>query len=668
MAEVGRISLVVAFVVTAYLTAGSALGIAWRQPEVLASARRGVFASAALVTLAWGALLYAFVTHDYSIQYVARYNSRDTDLWFSLSGAYAGQEGSLLMWAWGVMLAATLVALQFHGRSKTLVPWAQAVMGFVGTFFLALVVFISDPFARSATIPADGQGLNPLLQNVGMLFHPPAVYIGYVAFTVPFAFALAALITGQLGDEWIRLTRGWTLAAWAALGLGNLLGAQWAYVELGWGGYWGWDPVENSSLMPWLTGTAFLHSVMMQRRRGMLKVWNLVLIVVTFTLTIFGTFLTRSDILSSVHTFGEMGLGPIFVAMMALIIAVSAALIWDRLPLLQGDNELDSLVSRESSFLLNNLLLVGAAFAVFWGTMFPVISEAVRGQKVTVNAPFFNQVVGPIFLAIVVLMGICPLIGWRRASTENLLRNFRLPVAAAAVAAVLAVVFGGLQVVAILGLAASGFVIGTLGLEFYRGARAKSRLLGKNTVLSLPLLVWGNKPRYGGYLVHLGIILMAIGVIGSTVFKLEKDVSLTPGQEATIGSYRIVYDGLSSSTEGRKEVVAASITAYAGRQLLGTLTPSKEFYKGFENPNTEVSISSGLTEDLYLILLSWDAQQKVGLKLVVNPLVSWLWVGGYVLMLGALIAFWPDSRERRQEEARRSLEAPLSDRIGMAGA
>ncbi len=667
MAEIGRISLVVAFVVTAYLTVASAFGIARRQVDLLASARNGVYAAAALVSLAWGTLLYAFATHDFTIQSVAHYNSRDTDLAYSLSGAYASQEGSLLMWAWGVMLMMLVVTLQNRGRHKSLMPWVTAVMGFVATFFLSLLVFFSDPFVRTPVVPADGQGLNPLLQNVGMLFHPPALYLGYVAFTVPFAFALAALITGQLGNEWLQITRRWTLFAWVFLSIGNLLGAQWAYVELGWGGYWGWDPVENSSFMPWLTGTAFLHSVMIQRRRGMLKVWNLVLIIVTFLLTIFGTFLTRSDILSSVHTFGETNIGPMFVAMMLLTITVSIALIWDRLPLLESENELDSLVSRESSFLLNNLLLVGGAFAVLWGTMFPLISEAVRGVKVTVNAPFFNQVVGPILLAAVILMGICPVIGWRRASVENLLRNFRVPLLVALIALAAAFFWNARQPYALVAFAACGFVVGTVGMEFFRGARAEGRILKRNPLLALPSLVWGNKPRYGGYLVHLGIIVLAVGVVGSQGFQTQKDVTLSAGQEATIGSYRVVYGGLSNNQQGRKEVVAASLTVYSGDQLLGTMTPSKEFYQGFDSPNTEVAIRSTPAEDLYLILDSWTGQ-NASFKLVINPLISWLWVGGYVLLVGALIAFWPDAREKRREAARLAVERPTVEILQTADA
>lgn len=642
MAEIGRISLVVAFIITGYLTVASGVGAVRRQADLLASARNAVYVSAVLVSLAWGMLLYAFAAHDFSLLYVARYNSRDTDLAFSLSGAYAGQEGSLLMWAWGISIALLVVTLQYRGRYKGLMPWVTGVMGFISTFFLALLTLYSDPFVRSASVPPDGQGLNPLLENVGMLFHPPALYVGYVAFTVPFAFAVAALMTGKLGSGWLEITRRWALFAWVFLGIGNLLGAQWAYVELGWGGYWGWDPVENSSLMPWLTGTAFLHSSVIQRRRGMLKVWNLVLIIATFTLTIFGTFLTRSDLLSSVHTFGETSVGPMFVAMMAAILGTSMTLLWVRRPLLKGEGELDSLISRESSFLLNNLLLVGGAFAVLWGTIFPLVSEAARGVKITVNASFFNQVVGPILLAVVVLMGLCPLLGWRQLSLGRLAAKLRLPALAALSSLGAALLLGVRQPHALVALASCGFTAGTVALEFLRGARAQGRILGKNPVLALGPLVWRNRPRYGGYLVHLGVVLLALGAVCSMSFKIEKDVTLAPGEEVSIWGYRLAHQGLSTSREGRKETLAAEMKVYSGNQQLGTMSPSKEFYRGFKTPNTEVAIYSTPVEDLYVILNGWSADESVNLKLVINPLVAWIWVGGYVILLGSVIAFWPD--------------------------
>ncbi|MCL4370815.1 MAG: cytochrome c biogenesis protein CcsA, partial [Chloroflexi bacterium] len=446
MADFGRICVIGALLLAAYLTAASAVGVSSRSALWLASARRAVYGAVALASLAWATLVVAFVRHDFSIEIVADYNSRFNSLAYSISGAYASQPGSLLMWAWGVTMALLVATLQFRGQEKGFMPWATTVMGVVATFFLALVAFVSDPFAKSQVIPADGQGLNPLLENVGMLFHPPALYIGYVAYTVPFAFAIAALITGRLEGEWLRQTRRWALVAWAFLTIGNILGAQWAYVELGWGGYWGWDPVENSSFMPWLTGTAFLHSVMVQNRRGMFKVWTLCLAISTFLLTIFGTFLTRSDILSSVHTFGDTGLGPLFVAFMALVAVVSGALIFDRWPLLGSDAETESFASREAGFLLNNLLFVLCTVAVFWGTMFPVISEVTGGAKITVNASFFNQVAGPILLAIVVLMGLCPLLAWRSGSTALLVRSLPFSLGAGLVAVAASIALGAREI------------------------------------------------------------------------------------------------------------------------------------------------------------------------------------------------------------------------------
>lgn len=665
VADVGRIFIVLAFVVALYTTGISVLGAIRKEGDSLASARNGVIAVALLTSVAWLALLYAFITVDVSLKYVAQYTSRDTDLLYRLSGAYAGQEGSLLMWAWTLALFLLIVRIQNRTSNQALMPWVTAFMGFGLAFFLGLLTFFSDPFKRLPFVPPDGDGLNPLLQNMGMLFHPTTLYIGYVGFSVPFAFALAALVTGRLGDEWIKSTRRWTLFAWFFLSLGNLFGAQWAYVELGWGGYWGWDPVESASFMPWLTGTAYLHSVMIQQRRGMLKVWNMALIITTFALTIFGTFLTRSGVLASVHTFGDSGVGPAFIVFLVFLLVGSLGLLWARLPDLRSEHELDSMVSRESSFLLNNLLLVGAAFAVFWGTVFPLISEAVRGVKVTVNAPFFNQVEGPILLALVVLMGVCPLIGWRRASTENLIRNFSYPMAVAVVVSpVLYFVLGIHVTFAVVAFSACAFVIATLLLEFYRGTRAKRLLTRRHYPVCLAELVWGNKPRYGGYVIHLGIILMAMGIAGSQAYKQEVEVTLDKGQEATVGSYRLVYEGLNSFQTQSKEVVTATLAVYAGDRSLGKMSPSKEFHQAHQNPNTEVAIRSTPLEDLYLILNSWE-QDRASFKFILNPLVMWIWIGGWVVLLGTTLAFWPDAREKKRAEAR--MAAQRAALIGAEG-
>ncbi len=652
VADAGRVFLVLALVVATYTTLISLLGAIRRQRDFHDSAHNGIVAGAVLTTLAWGALLYSFITMDFSIQYVAQYSSRDTDLAYRISGSYAGQEGSLLMWAWSLAVFHLIAQWQNRRTNQVLMPWVNVIMAASLVFFLALLVFPSDPFRRLPFAPPDGEGLNPLLQNMGMFFHPTTLYVGYVGFSVPFAFAIAALITGRLGDEWIRSTRRWTIFAWFFLSLGNLFGAQWAYVELGWGGYWGWDPVESASFMPWLTGTAYLHSVMIQQRRGMLKVWNMVLIIATFALTIFGTFLTRSGVLASVHTFGASAVGPLLMGFLVLLVVGSVGLLWARLPLLRSDDELDSVVSRESSFLLNNLLLVGAAFAVFWGTVFPLISEAIRGVKVTVNAPFFNQVEGPILLALVLLMGICPLIGWRRASTENLVRNFAYPFGIAVATSLLLYFAVGVKVVyAAVAFGACAFVGATLFLEFYRGARAKHVLTGKNYAASLLTLIWGNKPRYGGYIIHIGIILMAIGVAGSQAYKLEQEVTLNKGEETTIGSYRLVYENLNTFPTRSKEVVSAAIAVYSGGSFLGRMSPSKEFHQSHDTPNTEVAIRSTPLEDLYLILASWEGD-KASFKFIVNPLVMWIWIGGWVVLLGTAIAYWPDAREKQRVAAR----------------
>ncbi|MFQ5886103.1 MAG: heme lyase CcmF/NrfE family subunit, partial [Anaerolineae bacterium] len=502
MTDIGHVALLLALAISAYAALAFFLGAKRGYPELVASAVNGVFAVCGLVTLATAALLYALLTRDFQVEYVASYTSRDLPLFYTASALWAGQKGSLLLWGWLLSVFAVVVLLQNRdGRNRELLPYISMVLMIAELFFLILMTFTSDPFHRLPFLPADGQGLNPLLQNPGMVFHPPTLYLGYVGFTVPFAFAIAALITGRLGYAWIRSTRRWVLFSWRFLGIGNLLGAQWAYVELGWGGYWAWDPVENAGLMPWLMGTAYLHSVMIQERRGMLKVWNLILIIVTFLLCIFGTFITRSGIISSVHAFGVSKLGPYFLGFMGVTLIAALWLLFERLGELRGENELDSLISRESSFLLNNLILVGATFAIFWGTIFPMISEAVTGNKITVAAPFFNQINGPVFLVLILLIGICPLIGWRRASPENLARNLLWPLTAALVFAAILLFLGVRQSYALLSFSVCGFVAATIFLEFFRGVRARHRMRGENPLRALISLVGKNKRRYGGYIV-----------------------------------------------------------------------------------------------------------------------------------------------------------------------
>ncbi|MFQ5793111.1 MAG: heme lyase CcmF/NrfE family subunit, partial [Acidobacteriota bacterium] len=512
MVELGRFALVLAMVGATYSAGAALLSIRRRDARYLRSAENGVLGLAGLLTLASLVLVQALLNHDFTLRYVAEHTSRDLAPLYSVTAFWAGQSGSLLFWVLVLSWFSAAVVLQNRRSNRDLMPYVSATLIAVELFFIGLLVFVTNPFEKLAATPPDGAGLNPLLQNHGMIFHPPALYLGYVGFTVPFAFALGALVTGKLDARWIVTTRRWTLFSWFFLGLGILLGAQWAYLELGWGGYWAWDPVENASLLPWLTATAYLHSVMIQEKKGMLKVWTLSLIILTFALCIFGTFLTRSGVISSVHSFARSSLGPLFLSFLALALGVSLGLLLYRLPRLSSEHRLDGLLSRESSFLFNNLILVGLAFTVLWGTMFPVISEWLAGAKMSVGPPFFNRVSLPLGLALLLLTGLCPLIAWRRATLANFKRNLMLPMGAGAVAAVV-LVTAGLREPAAVGFFAGGiFVTWSIVAEFLRGTRARQSISGESFFLAFCRLVGRNKRRYGGFLVHLGMVVMLAGI------------------------------------------------------------------------------------------------------------------------------------------------------------
>ncbi|MFQ5886146.1 MAG: heme lyase CcmF/NrfE family subunit, partial [Anaerolineae bacterium] len=631
MIDLGYLALLLALVISVYAALAAFWGKRFDYPGFLASARNGVYAVGGLLTVAALALIYALVTHDFQVEYVASYTSLDLPLFYALSAFWAGQAGSLLLWAWLLALFSVIVVLQ-NRRDQELLPYVISILMGIEIFFLVLMIMTTNPLHRLDFVPSDGQGMNPLLQNPGMIFHPPATYLGYVGFAVPFAFAMAALFTGRLDEVWIRTTRRWTLLSWLFLSIGVGLGAQWAYVELGWGGYWAWDPVENASLLPWLTGTAFLHSAMIQERRGMLKVWNLALVALTFLLSIFGTFITRSGIVESVHSFGVSTLGPYFLAFLGLVTVSFLFLLFDRLPSLRSENTLDSLLSRESTFLLNNLILLGAAFATFWGTIFPMVSEAVTGNKITVGAPFYNQVNGPIFLTLVLLVGICPLISWRRASKENLLRNFSYPLVVSLAVAGFLFLLGVREWYALLSFTVCAFVMVTILSEFYRGLRARRRLYGENHFSALINLLRRHRRRYGGYIVHLGVVLLTIGVVGSTLYKAETEAHLNPGERVSLKGYSLEFQGLSQYATRNRTVLAANLELYQGDRLLGTMTPERAFYRKAQEPTTEVDIRTTLKEDLYLILAGVSEDGSATFKVIINPLVAWIWVGGMVLI------------------------------------
>jgi cytochrome c-type biogenesis protein CcmF len=656
MADVGYAALITAFVVAVYAAVAAFVASRAHIHELWLSARNAVFVVFGLTSVASASLVYSFFARDFGIRYVAEHSSSDLPLTYTFAGWWAGQEGSLLFWAWVLSLLAVIVIVQGEKRHREQIPYVAAVMMGILGYFLGVIAFAANPLEKMPLAVSEGAGLNPLLRTSDMISHPTSLLLGYTIFAVPFAFAMAALISGRLDDWWIRSTRRWTLVAWLFLSLGNLFGMLWAYRVLGWGGYWSWDPVENAALMPWLTGTAFLHSVMIQQRRGMLKVWNMALIIITFSLCLFGTTVTRSGILSSVHAFAMGAVGPLLLALLAVVLVGSLGLLWVRLPGLRSEHRLDSMVSREASFLANNLLLVGVAFAVFWGTIFPLVSEAVRGVKVTVGPPFYQQVAGPIFLALIVLIGVCSLIGWRKASAENLLRNFVSPSIVAAAAAAALYLLGLRPSLAVLAFAALAFAAATILLEFYRGVRARHRFYDDSYLVAIPRLVWRRRHRYGGYIVHLGVVLLAMGVIGSQMFSASAEATLAPGESIEIRDYTLTFNGLEETSSANSTQVTGVLDVARGGKDVGTIEGSKRFEGRDGESVTDPGIWTGVRQDLYVILGDWteDGGQAT-FKVFVHPLLMWIWIGGGVLVAGTLIAFWPDAREERRAPVRRWL-------------
>lgn len=645
MADIGYIALLLALLTSVYSVAAFVYGSRKRHPVFLASARNSLLATCGLVTVAVGVLLAAILTHNFNIEYVAQYTSTDMELPYLISALWAGNDGSLLFWAWLLAIFASIIVLTKRSIGRELVPYASAVNMFTLGFFLILLLLISNPFATLSFTPSEGTGLNPLLENIGMVVHPPTLLAGYVGFTIPFGFAVAALAKGRLGDEWLTVVRRWAVFTWLILGIGLIIGMWWAYVELGWGGYWAWDPVENAGLMPWLLATAFLHSIKMQKRRGMFKMWNMLLIIFTFGLCIFGTFLTRSGILSSVHTFGETQLGPLFLGFLGIIMAGALGLLAYRSRQLKSETEMESLVSRESTFLLNNLLFVGATVTVFIGTMFPAISELFGGSEVSLGADFFNQVNGPIFLTIILLAGICTIIGWRKATNKNLIRNFLRPLIAALGLAVLLFAMGMREITGLVAYPLLFFVLVTIFTEWFRGASSRRRVKGEDFFTAFFRLIWSNKPRYGGYIIHLGILVMTLGIIGSSAFDAKTTATLDEGGSMEINQYVLTYEKLDYYTTPSREVVTAEISVSKNGNETGSLVAEKIFHYSYQQPVTEVAIQSNAIEDLYIILLGWDESGSASFEIRVNPLVLWVWIGGIIVIVGGLVSFCPDRRQ-----------------------
>ncbi|MBF8305370.1 MAG: cytochrome c assembly protein [Acidobacteria bacterium] len=650
-----------AFVLAVYALLASIIGIRRQKERLQYSAYRATAAIWALVTVAMGVLVYSTMTNDFRLAAVAGHSNRALPWFYKITALWSGQEGSLLFWSWILASYGMVAVVLNRERHRSMMPYAVAVLMVVQGFFLTLNNFVANPFQLLALnqggemlvqSPLDGNGLNPLLQYPAMAIHPPMLYLGFVGFTVPFAFAMATLITRQAGDKWLETTRRWTMAAWLFLSIGVMLGGRWAYAVLGWGGYWGWDPVENSSLIPWFTGTAFLHSVMMQEKRGMMKVWNMVLIFATFFLCIFGTFLTRSGVVSSVHAFAESDIGPYFVAFLGGGILFSGWLLLERLDYLKSGNQLDSLVSRESSFLFNNLLLLAACFSVLWGTLFPVITEAVQGVKISVGAPFFNKVNIPIGLVLLFLTGVGPLFAWRKTSLSSLQKNFLTPgIIALAVGGVL-FAFGVPGVLPTVrefypqvSLILCTFVTITIVMEFYRGARVIGHKSGRSLLGSAVTLTRRNTRRYGGYIVHFGMVLIFIGITGSA-FNQQHEQEMLPGDRLALGGYTLQLRDLTGEDNPNYAVQYAMLDLYRGDQMIDTLRPERRYYKASRQPTTEVAIRMRLNQDIYVVFSGLtqvpDGQTaKAVISAHLNPLVNWIWIGGLVLVLGTLIALIP---------------------------
>jgi len=644
MIEIGYYSILIALFLSAYCGLALLIGLKGRRAEVIASAENAAMAVSVFLTLAAAAMIYALITRNFQIEYVARYTSRSLSLLYTLTAFYAGQEGSLLFWSWCLSLFTALVIFQNKHKNRELMPYVLLVLTAVIFFFTFLMIFATSPFKTLNFRPLDGQGLNPLLQNPGMIFHPPALLIGYVGFTVPFAFAMAALITGKLGSTWIKTTRKWTLTAWAFLTAGNLLGMEWAYVELGWGGYWAWDPVENASFMPWILATAYLHSVMIQEKRDMLKVWNMVLIILTFLMTIFGTFITRSGLIASVHSFGDSTLGWYFLFFLLLALVGSLGLLLFRLPHLKSRNQLDSLLSRESSFLINNLLFVGIAFTVLWGTLFPIISEAIRGTKMTVGPPFYNAVVAPVGLALLLLTGFCPMIAWRKTTLKKFVAKLWLPLILSCFGAAGLYLYGIRSAYALLTFTFCIFVTINLFLEFYTGTRTRHAVFGESYAKAFWNLVVKNKRRYGGHIVHFGVVLIFMAFAGS-VFNIAKQVSLEKGQSVKIKNYTLRFDALTNYPTASKEKVVATLTVLNDEHPVGIVSPEKNLFRGQNQPTTEVAIHTNFKEDLYVILAGYE-KDLATFRILVNPLVVWLWIGGSIMVIGIIIIVLPERRKK----------------------
>jgi cytochrome c-type biogenesis protein CcmF len=650
-ANLGHSCILLAFIIALVGMVSPLVAARTGEERYLSLARYALLGQFLLVTLAAFALIYGLISTDFSIKYVAFNTTRATPIYYRVTGLWGALEGSLLLWEWLLIIFAAITAWVYRDRHREMMPWVIMIFSIVSVFFLCVIGFLSNPFEIISPVPADGRGLNPLLEDANMMTHPPLLYTGFVGLTVPYAFAMAALIVGKLDEAWIVSTRRWTIIAWFFLTAGNLVGAWWSYHVLGWGGYWAWDPVENAAFMPWLPATAFLHSVQVQERRRMLKVWNLSLIIVAFSLTIFGTFLTRSGILSSIHAFSSGPVGGFFLGFLTLILLSSFGLLAYRADLLREQPELDAMVSRESAFLLNNIVLVSALFTIFLGTIFPLLSEAVAGVQVSVGAPYFNSVTVPLFLFLVFLMAMGPMIAWRRASWDNLKRNFLWPATGALLLGLGLFLWKVRDFLPLLGFTLLAFVVFTILYDTTLALRARKRVAGEGILRGLITLTRRNQRRYGGLVVHLGVVLIIMGIAGSMTYSIEKEATLAVKQNLQVGNYQIQFQGLRGSQQPTHFRVEGAFRVFHNGNDEGILSPALKFFPTQQSPVGRAVHQSSLSEDIYLILSGFSEldRNQATLKVLVRPLVIWMWIGGFVITLGTLICISPMGKARQFE-------------------
>ena len=662
MADLGYITLLLALVLASYSVMGSLVGASRGAPQLVRSALNATYLAPIALGLSTAGLVGAFVSKDFQVQYVAEHSNRAMDPQYIWVAFYAGNEGSILFIAFALAVLAAVAVFFSPKALQPSLPYVNAVLMLVLVFFVAVMVFLANPFARLDFPPLDGRGINPLLTHPGMFIHPPMLMTGLISFTVPFAIAMGAMLSGKTGDEWVDAGRAWGILSWALLGIGLLLGAWWAYTILGWGGYWAWDPVENAGFMPWIVATAFIHSIMVQKRRGMFRMWNLALLIIAFGFAQFGMFINRGGPVPSVHSFGASTLGWIFLMFMGVTMLISFAIFFWRYNSLKSAQTLESALSREGAFLVNNLLFLGVAFVTLWGVVYPLISELFQGETITVGQPFYNQVNGPIFLALIFLMGVAPFLPWRRASWRTVRQALIAPVAVAVLVVALLLALGVRNPFAVTAFGLCSFVTAGIVREWARGAISRHGR-GESYPIAFARLIAGNRPRYGGYVVHLAVVLLALGVAGSSFYGIQRDVALSPGETTEVGEYSIKYIGSSAVDRVDRVEARTEVHVFRGDSFLGAFYPKRDFYPSFNMASTQAAIRSTPVEDLYIIPGEILDDGRALFRIFVNPLVMWMWVAGPLLILGVLVALWP-----QREPATLYARAPVGDAVPQTGA